>query len=88
MTVEQVSKRFMNWASILEQNTCEQVRMTSEMPFIYPHVALMPDAHLELGMRCRCRPADARGDYARRGRLRCPTPMRAAVRTPSTPSVI
>jgi tRNA-splicing ligase RtcB len=39
----------MNWASILEDNTREQVAMTSEMPFIYPHVALMPDAHLGKG---------------------------------------
>jgi tRNA-splicing ligase RtcB len=39
----------MNWASILEDNTREQVQMTSEMPFIYPHVALMPDAHLGKG---------------------------------------
>lgn len=47
--MEQVSKRFMNWASILEDNTREQVKATSEMPFIYPHVALMPDAHLGKG---------------------------------------
>lgn len=47
--MEQITKRFMNWASILEDQTREQVRMTSEMPFIYPHVALMPDAHLGKG---------------------------------------
>lgn len=47
--MEQISKRFMNWASILEDNTRDQVAMTSEMPFIYPHVALMPDAHLGKG---------------------------------------
>jgi tRNA-splicing ligase RtcB len=47
--MEQISKRFMNWASILEDNTREQVEMTSKMPFIYPHVALMPDAHLGKG---------------------------------------
>lgn len=47
--MEQVSKRLMNWASILENNTREQVVMTSEMPFIYPHIALMPDAHLGMG---------------------------------------
>jgi tRNA-splicing ligase RtcB len=48
-TVQQVTKRFMNWASILEDNTRAQVQMTSEMPFIHPHVALMPDAHLGKG---------------------------------------
>lgn len=47
--MEQVTKRFMNWASILEDNTKAQVQMTSEMPFIFPHVALMPDAHLGKG---------------------------------------
>jgi len=47
--MEQITKRFMNWASILEDNTREQVQMTSEMPFIHPHVALMPDAHLGKG---------------------------------------
>lgn len=47
--MEQVTKQFMNWASILEDNTKEQVLETSRMPFIYPHVALMPDAHLGKG---------------------------------------
>ncbi|MEO7753724.1 MAG: RtcB family protein [Terracoccus sp.] len=45
----QITQRFMSWASILEDATREQVRRTSEMPFIYPHVALMPDAHLGKG---------------------------------------
>jgi tRNA-splicing ligase RtcB (3'-phosphate/5'-hydroxy nucleic acid ligase) len=47
--VEQISKRFMNWASDLEDATREQAEMTSRMPFIYPHLALMPDAHLGKG---------------------------------------
>jgi len=47
--MQQISKRFMNWASILEDKTREQVRVTSEMPFIHPHIALMPDAHLGKG---------------------------------------
>lgn len=47
--MEQITKRFMNWASVLADDTREQVRMTSEMPFIFPHVALMPDAHLGKG---------------------------------------
>lgn len=47
--MEPVTKRFMNWASILEDNTRTQVQMTSEMPFIFPHIALMPDAHLGKG---------------------------------------
>jgi tRNA-splicing ligase RtcB len=47
--MEQISKRLMNWASILEDNTREQAVTASQMPFIYPHLALMPDAHLGKG---------------------------------------
>ncbi len=47
--MEQISKRLMNWASILEQNTREQAVTASTMPFIFPHIALMPDAHLGKG---------------------------------------
>jgi tRNA-splicing ligase RtcB len=47
--MEQISKRLMNWASILEDNTREQAEKTASMPFIFPHVALMPDAHLGKG---------------------------------------
>src|SRR5919107_6086808 len=47
--VEQISKRLMNWASILDPGTREQAVRTSEMPFIHPHLALMPDAHLGKG---------------------------------------
>ena len=47
--MEQISKRLMNWASILEDKTREQAVMASTMPFIHPHLALMPDAHLGKG---------------------------------------
>jgi tRNA-splicing ligase RtcB len=47
--MEQISKRLMSWASILEDKTLEQARRTASMPFIFPHVALMPDAHLGKG---------------------------------------
>src|SRR5215211_2392473 len=47
--MEQISKRLINWASILEDKTRQQAVTTSTMPFIYPHLALMPDAHLGLG---------------------------------------
>jgi tRNA-splicing ligase RtcB len=49
MSMEQVSKRLMNWASILEDNTRQQAVTASTMPFIHPHIALMPDAHLGKG---------------------------------------
>jgi tRNA-splicing ligase RtcB len=47
--MEQITKRLMNWASILEDVTREQALMASKLPFIYPHLALMPDAHLGKG---------------------------------------
>jgi tRNA-splicing ligase RtcB (3'-phosphate/5'-hydroxy nucleic acid ligase) len=47
--MEQLSKRLMNWASILEAETRAQAERTASMPFIFPHVALMPDAHLGKG---------------------------------------
>ncbi len=47
--MQQVSKRLMNWASIIEPDTLEQARRASTMPFIYPHLVLMPDAHLGKG---------------------------------------
>ncbi|NYG07349.1 tRNA-splicing ligase RtcB [Phycicoccus badiiscoriae] len=47
--MHQISTRLMNWASVLEEKTQEQALRTSQMPFVFPHVALMPDAHLGLG---------------------------------------
>lgn len=47
--MQQVSKRLMNWASIIEPSTLEQAERTASMPFIHPHLALMPDAHLGKG---------------------------------------
>jgi tRNA-splicing ligase RtcB len=47
--MERLDKRLFNWASILEDNTREQALRTSQMPFIAPHMALMPDAHLGKG---------------------------------------
>jgi tRNA-splicing ligase RtcB (3'-phosphate/5'-hydroxy nucleic acid ligase) len=47
--MEQISKRLMSWASILEDGTREQAIRTAALPFIFPHLALMPDAHLGKG---------------------------------------
>ena len=44
-----LSKKLMNWASILDPKTLAQAERTAAMPFIFPHVALMPDAHLGKG---------------------------------------
>jgi len=47
--MEKITARLFSWASLLEENTEQQARTTSTMPFVYPHLALMPDAHLGLG---------------------------------------
>lgn len=47
--MEKINARLLNWASILEDNTREQAERTAQMPFIHPHLALMPDAHLGMG---------------------------------------
>lgn len=47
--MKQITPRLMNWASVLEPTTQEQAERTSELPFVFPHLALMPDAHLGLG---------------------------------------
>jgi tRNA-splicing ligase RtcB len=41
--------KLVNFASILEDSTREQAERTARMPFIQPHLALMPDAHLGMG---------------------------------------
>ena len=47
--MKKLTKKLFNWASIIEDNTLEQAKQTSEMPFVFPHLALMPDAHLGMG---------------------------------------
>lgn len=49
MAREHISDRLINWASVLEPETRAQAERTAQMPFIYPHLALMPDAHLGKG---------------------------------------
>lgn len=49
MSMEQVNDRLVNFASDIDENTMEQAKLTSQLPFIFPHVALMPDAHLGKG---------------------------------------
>ena len=47
--MEKISQRLFSWASILDPQTRAQAQTASTMPFIYPHLALMPDAHLGKG---------------------------------------
>lgn len=45
----QITPKLFSWASIIDFQTLEQARKSSTMPFIYPYLALMPDAHLGKG---------------------------------------
>jgi tRNA-splicing ligase RtcB (3'-phosphate/5'-hydroxy nucleic acid ligase) len=47
--MEKIAPRLLSWASILDPQTREQAERTARMPFVLPHLALMPDAHLGKG---------------------------------------
>src|SRR5690625_6107668 len=47
--MEKVNNTLYSWASIIDVQALEQAKTTASMPFVYPHVALMPDAHPGLG---------------------------------------
>lgn len=47
--MEKLSARLVSWASLIDDKTLDQARTSARMPFIYPHIALMPDAHLGKG---------------------------------------
>jgi tRNA-splicing ligase RtcB (3'-phosphate/5'-hydroxy nucleic acid ligase) len=47
--MDRITDRLLSWASILEEETRRQAVKTATMPFVFPHVALMPDAHLGKG---------------------------------------
>jgi tRNA-splicing ligase RtcB (3'-phosphate/5'-hydroxy nucleic acid ligase) len=47
--MERLADRLLSWASILDEQTRQQALKTASMPFILPHLALMPDAHLGKG---------------------------------------
>ena len=46
---EHLAPKLISWASILDEQALAQARTASSMPFIFPHLALMPDAHLGKG---------------------------------------
>lgn len=41
--------KVLNFASMVEGNTLAQAHRTASLPFVQPHLALMPDAHLGMG---------------------------------------
>jgi hypothetical protein len=42
---EKIAHKLLNFASQIDDNTVAQAIDTATMPFVHPHVALMPDAH-------------------------------------------
>ena len=46
---QKISAKYLNFAGVIDDATLEQNKRTSRMPFIYPHLASMPDAHLGKG---------------------------------------
>lgn len=49
MARERLSPTLLSWASVLDPQAREQALRTARLPFVFPHVALMPDAHLGKG---------------------------------------
>lgn len=43
--MQRINDHLINFASQIDDNTIEQAKETASMPFVHPHVALMPDAH-------------------------------------------
>lgn len=49
MTATRINPRLINFASEIDDDTLQQAEQTASMPFVHPHVALMPDAHYGKG---------------------------------------
>ncbi|ASR85968.1 RtcB-like RNA ligase [Mycobacterium phage Peanam] len=49
MTPTHVNDRLINFASEVDDQTLAQAQQIADLPFVYPHVALMPDAHFGKG---------------------------------------
>lgn len=47
--MNKISDKLISWASKVDDNTIEQALTSSKMPFVAPHIALMPDAHYGMG---------------------------------------
>lgn len=47
--MERIGDKLLSWASVLDERAREQALATASLDIVYPHVALMPDAHPGLG---------------------------------------
>src|SRR4051794_27610700 len=46
---QRLGPKLLNFATDIAGETIEQAKITASMPFVHPHVSLMPDAHLGKG---------------------------------------
>ena len=49
MGIQRINEKLYSWASILDDQARQQAERTASMPFVQPHLALMPDCHLGAG---------------------------------------
>ena len=49
MPLQRINAKLYSWASILDDQARQQAERTASMPFVLPHLALMPDCHLGAG---------------------------------------
>lgn len=47
--MRKINDRLYSWATIIDEQALTQAELSSQLPFIYPHIALMPDAHPGMG---------------------------------------
>ncbi|HLS49443.1 MAG TPA: RtcB family protein [Actinomycetaceae bacterium] len=47
--MRKINDRLYSWASIIDDQALAQAELSAQLPFIHPHVALMPDAHPGMG---------------------------------------
>ena len=46
---KKIDPKVLSWATDIDDKTTEQARRSAQLPFVYKHVALMPDAHFGYG---------------------------------------
>ncbi|MDX6320213.1 MAG: hypothetical protein QOF52_71 [Propionibacteriaceae bacterium] len=47
--MQRINDNLYSWASIVDDKALQQAERTASMPFVSPHVALMPDCHVGVG---------------------------------------
>src|SRR5690625_4532413 len=47
--MRKINDRLYSWVSIIDEQALAQAELSSQLPFIYPLIALMPDANPRMG---------------------------------------